>query len=55
MVKGQPFRFDVWFSYYTQQPFFNHVDMGSIEKIGEPIWSSSIDDYDLTYDIESRN
>ena len=55
MIKGQPFRFDVWFSYYKSQHFFNYIDMGSLDKIGEPIWSSSVDSYDLTYEIDSKN
>jgi hypothetical protein len=29
--------------------------MGNIDKIGEPIWSSSVDSYDLTYEIDSKN
>lgn len=55
MIKGQPFKFDVWFSYYNPQNFFNYIDKGRTDHTGEPVWSSSIDDYDLTYEIETKN
>ena len=31
------------------------MDKDKIDKIGDPIWSSSVEEYDLNYDIDQKN
>jgi hypothetical protein len=47
MTPGQPFHYDVWFSYESEDVFWGQSELP------DPIWSS--EDYDLTYTIHDKN